>query len=67
MYVGLNSPRSSRRVLVSGVCPRTVPPATTSTPMKRANTCARGMNSSVRPFASAKTSGSAFTALTVSE
>ncbi|CPU66607.1 Uncharacterised protein [Mycobacteroides abscessus] len=67
MYVGLNVPRSSSSVLVSGVWPSTVPPATTSTPMNRANTWASGMNSSVRPPGSPKTSGTAATALTVRE
>ena len=43
---------------MSGVCPSTAPDATHITSMYRANTCASGMNSSVRAPSCATTSGS---------
>ena len=56
MNVGWNVPRSGTRDLVSGVWPSTAPEGTQSTWMNRANTCASGMNSSVREWGIATTS-----------
>ena len=66
MKVGRKAARSGSRLRVSGVCPSTAPDGTLSTWMKRANTCASGMNSSVREYGLAQTSRSPSTPLSVS-